>query len=143
METVMSEQVKAVVNSFRHLTNGEQTTAYLDIETMWKTLQDNESTDRSGQHSDVGTLLGGSDVGYQAGEAALAYSAIPPDMPPPTLRTALCVVDPLCFECDRVRRLDLAPLARRYRDTPLRSLPLRCECGSRSCRVIVSGQAFR
>jgi hypothetical protein len=52
-------------------------------------------------------------------------------------------VDALCFECDRVRRLDLVALAERYLDTPLRSLPLRCECGSRNCRVIVSGHAFR
>jgi hypothetical protein len=67
-------------------------------------------------------------------------------MPLPTVRTALaayCLVDALCLECDRVRRLDLRALPGWYRETPLRSLPLRCECGSRSCQVIVGGQPFR
>jgi len=38
----MSEQVKAVVNSFRHLTNGEQTLAYMEIEAISKAAQDTE-----------------------------------------------------------------------------------------------------
>jgi hypothetical protein len=82
-------------------------------------------------------------LGYAS---AMAYPPAPPDMPLPTVRTALaahCTVDALCLDCDRVRRLDLTALARRHVDTPLRTLPLRCECGSRNCRVIVSGRAFR
>jgi hypothetical protein len=42
----MNEQVKAVVDGFRHLTNGDQIAAYLEIEAIWKTLQDNEPTER-------------------------------------------------------------------------------------------------
>jgi hypothetical protein len=38
----MNEQVKAVVEGFRRLTNGEQTMAYIEIEAIWKTLQDSE-----------------------------------------------------------------------------------------------------
>ena len=44
---------------------------------------------------------------------------------------------------DRVRRLDLSALAGNFTNTTLIGLPLRCDCGSRSCRVIVSGQALR
>ena len=76
----------------------------------------------------------------------MAYPPVQPDMPLPTVRTALaacCVVDALCLECDRARRLDLEILSRCYRDMPLKSLPLRCECGSRSWRVIISGQVYR
>jgi len=77
----------------------------------------------------------------------MAFPSVEPVMPLPTVRTALagyCLVDALCLECDRVRRLDLLALASNgYRDTPLIRLPLRCECGSRACRVIVSGQAVR
>jgi hypothetical protein len=46
METEMNEQVKAVVDGFRHLMDADQTTAYLEIEAIWKTLQDNEQTER-------------------------------------------------------------------------------------------------
>jgi hypothetical protein len=45
----------------------------------------------------------------------MAYPPAAPDMPLPTVRTALaahCVLDALCLECDRVRRLDLAALTR-------------------------------
>jgi hypothetical protein len=34
-------------------------------------------------------------------------------------------------------------LAGRHLNTPVRSLPLRYGCGSRSCRVIVCGRTFR
>jgi hypothetical protein len=46
METEMNKQVKAVVDGFRHLMDADQTTAYLEIEAIWKTLQDNEQTER-------------------------------------------------------------------------------------------------
>jgi hypothetical protein len=46
METEVSEQVKAVVDGFRRLANGEQTRAYIEIEAIWKTQKDNEQTER-------------------------------------------------------------------------------------------------
>jgi hypothetical protein len=46
MEAWMNERVKAVVDGFKRLTNGEQTAAYLEIEAVWKALQDNEQTER-------------------------------------------------------------------------------------------------
>jgi hypothetical protein len=38
----MNEQIKAVVDGFRRLTNGEQTMAYMEIEAIWKALRDND-----------------------------------------------------------------------------------------------------
>jgi hypothetical protein len=46
MEAWMNERVKAVVDSFKRLTNGEQTAAYLEIEAIWKALRDTERTER-------------------------------------------------------------------------------------------------
>ena len=70
-----------------------------------------------------------------------------PDRPLTTVGTAIaaeCIVDALCLDCDHIRRLDLpAPTARGMQDTPLIRLPLRCRCGSRRCRVIVSGRPYR
>jgi len=60
-----------------------------------------------------------------------------------TVRTALaahCTVAALCLRCDHVRDLDLEVLAERHADTALIVLPLRCRCGSRRCRIIVSGR---
>jgi hypothetical protein len=60
-----------------------------------------------------------------------------------TVRTALttrCRVLALCLECGHIRDLDLKALARRHADTPLIRLPLRCQCGSRRYRIIVSGR---
>ena len=65
------------------------------------------------------------------------------DQPLPTIRTALaahCRVAALCLRCDHVRDLDLEALAERYVDTALIRLPLRCRCGSRRYRIVVSGQ---
>jgi len=45
---------------------------------------------------------------------------------------------------DRVSRLDLIRLAALgYADVPLIQLPLWCVCGSKSSRIIVSGEAYR
>ena len=60
-----------------------------------------------------------------------------------TVRTALaahCRVSAHCLRCDHVRDLDLDALAERHADTALIRLPLRCRCGSRACRVVVSGR---
>jgi len=47
----------------------------------------------------------------------------------------------LCLECERVRELSLKGfVANRHGDTPLAELPLRCRCGSRAFRVVVSGR---
>jgi hypothetical protein len=65
------------------------------------------------------------------------------DPPLPTVRTALaarCRVAALCLDCDRARDLDLKALAKHHADTPLIRLPLRCRCGSRRYRIIVSGR---
>ena len=61
----------------------------------------------------------------------------------PTIRTALaahCRVAALCLRCEHVHDLDLKALAKRHADMPLIKLPPRCPCGSRACRVVVSGQ---
>ena len=60
-----------------------------------------------------------------------------------TVRSALaahCLVAALCLKCDHVRDLNLKALAERHADTALISLPLRCRCGSRRWRIVVSGQ---
>jgi hypothetical protein len=49
----MNEQVKAVVDSFRRLTNGEQTLAYMEIEAIWKAPRDNEPGTPSGPFAKV------------------------------------------------------------------------------------------
>ena len=56
-----------------------------------------------------------------------------------TVATAMeagCRVDALCSDCQSIRRFDLAKLARDGRT----ELPLRCICGSKRSRIIVSGQ---
>jgi hypothetical protein len=62
----------------------------------------------------------------------------------PTVSTALaarCRVSALCLECGHIRNLDLKALAKRHANTALIKLPLQCrQCGSRRCRVIVSGR---
>jgi hypothetical protein len=52
-----------------------------------------------------------------------------------------CRVDAVCSDCQNIRRLDLATLAQDGRaDVRLTELPLRCICGSKRSRIIVSGQ---
>ena len=61
----------------------------------------------------------------------------------PTVSTALaahCRVSAHCLDCERVQELNLEALAERHADTALIRLPLRCRCGSRRCRVVVSGR---
>ena len=61
----------------------------------------------------------------------------------PTVRTALaahCRVSAHCLDCERVQELNLEALAERHTDTALIRLPLRCRCGSRRCRIVVSGR---
>jgi hypothetical protein len=64
--------------------------------------------------------------------------------PPLTVWGALesgCRVDAVCSDCQNIRRLDLAKLADEGRaDVPLIELPLRCICGSKRSRIIVSDQ---
>ena len=63
--------------------------------------------------------------------------------PLPTIRTALaahCRVSARCLDCERVQELNLEALTERYVDTALIRLPLRCRCGSRRCRIVVSGR---
>ena len=36
----MNEQVKAIVEGFRHLSDTDQTDAYLEIEAIWRDLED-------------------------------------------------------------------------------------------------------
>lgn len=66
---------------------------------------------------------------------------------PATVATSIAarvLVDALCLSCDHCKRLDLQALADRgLAHVGLPDLPLRCDrCGSRECRVIVSGRAW-
>jgi hypothetical protein len=53
---------------------------------------------------------------------------------------AHCQVAALCLECGHIEDLDLPALAVSHANMPLIRLPLRCRCGSRRVRIIVSGR---
>ena len=38
----MADPVAVIIDAFKHLTPDEQTTAYLEIEALWKNMQDDE-----------------------------------------------------------------------------------------------------
>jgi hypothetical protein len=55
-----------------------------------------------------------------------------------------CLVDGLYLRCDLHQRRDLSDLATQgFVHVQLIRLPLRCRCGSRKFRIIVSGRTFR